>query len=221
FVIVYGQGEQSAFLLPSFLMFSFFAGYTLIFVVEILIKFLTSYLPYTKQDIPRTSLYVLRFAPLVLLLMLIPFLILPQIRHNITWLSIKWNRNIYNEWGTTLNHPLELGAGMLAHWGDLTPFWYMQHAEGYRPDLRGIYPPDENIVINWFERGNPDMYIAGPLQGWAAGIEERYQLVPWGRLVRIAPRHVDPRSLLPDLPQVVETTFSDTLHLLHADYAPQ
>lgn len=207
FVIVYGQGEQSAFLLPSFLIFAIFVGNILIVINQLT--------RYALRLFPLSSLL-----PPALLLLISVALIAPQIRHNIVWLTVKWNRDIYNEWADALNHPLEPGAGMLAHWGDLTSFWYMQHAENRRPDLRGIYPPTEEIVIGWLNQGN-NLYIAGPLQGWAEGIQQRYQLIPWGRLVRIAPQQASPRALLPVLPQPVEVNFANRLRLLGVDYAPQ
>ncbi len=222
-VIVYGQGEQSAFLLPSFLMVCFFGGYIVIFIVELLIKFLTYYLPQTEQDISYNALYVLRFSPPLLLLILIPALIWPQIQHNSTWLSVKWNRNIYNEWATVLNHPLEPEAGILSPWGDLTSFWYMQHAEGYRPDLRGTYPLTQTTISDWYEHGNENLYLYLPQnkvisEDWATGISDHYQFVPWGRLVRIAPQETDSERLLPNLPQRIETSFGDKLHLIAVDY---
>jgi len=224
FVIVYGRGQQSAFLLPSFLIFSLFAGYTLMLIPQ-LITAIVSYLsklysPPLTPYVLRITNYALRLTPPLLLGLLTLYQLLPQIQHNSLWLSVKWNRDIYNEWETVLNHPLEPEAGILAHWGDLTPFWYMQHAENRRPDLHGVYPPDETIVIDWFRRGSSDLYIAGPLQGWAGGIEERYQLIPWGRLVRIAPRQADPQQIMPALTQEIGATFGNKLQLQRAGYAP-
>lgn len=210
FVLTYGQGEQSAFLLPSFLIFSLFAGHSLMLVQQILIKF----------HIPRITYHASRILPSLLFLVLIPSLLLPQIRYNVNWLKAKWDRSIYEEWADALAHPLTPGAAVLAHWGDLTSFWYMQHAEGRRPDLRGLYPPTEEIVTNYLSQGG-DLYIAGPLQGWAAGIEDRYQLLPWGRLVRIAPKEADPQSLLPVLPHPSDAVFDGKLRLLGAGFAPQ
>jgi hypothetical protein len=229
FVLTYGQGEQSAFLLPSFLVFSLFAAYALVVINRLLATLSASVLDIRYQVssikdqgssvtfyVLRFTFYILRLAPLLL----IPTLFLPQIQHNLTWLTRKWTRAIYDEWADALNHPLEPGAGMLAHWGDLTSFWYMQQVEERRPDLRGVYPPDEMTVLDWYARGNDALYISGPLQGWAAGIEERYQLIPWGRLVRIAPRRLDPRQLLPHLAYPTKATFGDKLRLLGFDYPP-
>ena len=223
FVLTYGQGEQSAFLLPSFLIFALFGGYTLLAAtnaIAYVLRFTFSKDAGREGKPPGLQRRMHVFAPLLLLL-LFTFQLFPQIRHNTLWLNTKWTRDIYNEWADALNHPLDAGAGMLAHWGDLTSFWYMQHAEQRRPDLRGVYPPDEDIVLNWFERGNDNLFIAGPLQGWATGIEQRYQLIPWGRLVRIAPRERVPESLLPPLPQPIDAVFSGQLRLIAADFAPQ
>jgi hypothetical protein len=210
FVLTYGQGEQSAFLLPSFLIFSLFTGCSLILVRKLL----------TKLHASRITYHASRLLPLLLFLALISTLFLPQARYNVNWLLSKWDRSIYEEWVDALAHPLTPGAAVLAHWGDLTSFWYMQHAEGRRPDLRGLYPPTEEIVAGYLSKGG-DLYIAGPLQGWAAGIEDRYQLLPWGRLVRIAPKEADPHSLLPVLPHPSEAVFEGKLRLLGADFAPQ
>ncbi|MCB0181121.1 MAG: hypothetical protein KDI62_23045, partial [Anaerolineae bacterium] len=219
-VIVYGQGEQSAFLLPSFLIFSIFAGNTLILIPQLLTK-LTSYISRPSSYALRPTPYILILIPYFLFLILIPLLLQPQLDHNLVWLTRKWTRDIHHEWADALNHPLEPNAGMLAHWGDLTSFWYLQYAEQRRPDLRGVYPPTEAVVADWYERGNPDLYIAGPLQGWAAGIQDRYQLIPWGRLVRIAPRQINPADLLPDLPHLDNAVFSDNLRLLGVDAPSQ
>lgn len=219
FVLTYDQGEQSAFLLPSFLMFSIFLG-GIVNLVERLLA--TQISPSPSGLWPLVS----RLLPALVFFTLIPFLYLPQIRYNYNWLEAKWNRAIYDEWADVLEHPLAEGAAMLAHWGDLTPFWYMQYAQNRRPDLRGLYPPTEEIVREWFATGGQNLYLAGPLQGWASGVQERYQLIPWGRLVRLAPRHIAPQTLLPSLPPV-EVTFKPAatnpakLRLLGVDYPPQ
>ncbi|MBN1221518.1 MAG: DUF2723 domain-containing protein [Anaerolineae bacterium] len=209
FVLTYDQGEQSAFLLPSFLMLAIFLGGIIILIQHLLTASLPSLIPsaWLKTNFRPSSLTA-RLIPPLLFLALVPLLFLPQIRYNFNWLERKWDWAIYNEWSDALNHPLDPNATLLAHWGDLTSFWYLQHAENRRPDLGGLYPPTEEIVADYFARGGESLFIAGPLQGWATGIEQRYQLIPWGRLVRLAPRQVSPETLLPDLPQQVEITFS-------------
>ena len=206
FVLTYGQGEQSAFLLPSFLIFAIGLGYILALLGQLLAT--------------RLSPQAVHIAQLLLFLILIPTLFFPQIHYNLNWLDAKWDRSIYDEWADALAHPLEPGAAVLAHWGDLTSFWYMQYAEGRRPDLRGLYPPTEEMVTDYLRSGG-DLYIAGPLQGWAAGVEDRYRLLPWGRLVRIAPRQVDPQTLLPPLPHQSQAIFDHRLRLIGVDYPPQ
>jgi hypothetical protein len=229
FVLAYGKGEQAAFLLPSFLIFALFLGYAF-YCASLVIShwslaqppssLLSRKTPPTHYAL-RTTHYALRFIPLLLFLLLLPVLLIPQTRYNLNWLDVKWSRPIYAEWADNLNHPLPEGATMLARWGDLTSFWYMQYAEGRRPDLRGLYPPLEQTVTAWYAQGGKNLYIAGPLESWAEGVEKRYQLLPWGRLVRIAPREVAPETLLPTLSHPVAITFADKLQLIGADFAPQ
>lgn len=89
-------------------------------------------------------------------------------------------------WRQALAHPLEESAGMVAHWGDLTSMWYLQQAEGQRPDLFGLFPPQEELLGPWVEAGHA-LYIAGPLQGWWPEASQRYRLTPWGLLVKVDP----------------------------------
>jgi hypothetical protein len=89
-------------------------------------------------------------------------------------------------WRQVLAHPLEEGAGLVAHWGDLTSMWCLQQVEGQRPDLFGLFPPQEERLGPWVEAGHA-LYIAGPLQGWWAEASERYRLTPWGLLVKVDP----------------------------------
>jgi hypothetical protein len=205
-VLAYGQGEQSAFLLTSFLIFSIFLGNSLLFI---------------SQLIARLTPHASRLTPLLLLLLLFIFLFIPQTRYNLNWLRAKWDRSNYNYWADALAHPLEPGAALLAQWADLTSFWYMQYGAGYRPDLRGLYPPTAETVTSYLSGGG-ELYIAGPAaREWAAGIEERYQLLPWGRLVRLAPKEADPQTLLPVLPYSYDAIFDNKLRLLGAGFAPQ
>ncbi len=95
-------------------------------------------------------------------------------------------------WEDALQLPVEEGAGLLSHWSDLTPLWYIQQSEGRRTDLVGLFPPDtEKIVRPWLTTGRP-LYLAAPLHGWAPELAEQFQLTPWGRLLRIAPLDATP-----------------------------
>jgi hypothetical protein len=209
FVLTYGQGEQTAFLMPSFLIFSMLVGYNFVILTR-----LGSLLMARRPSFFAAGTHLF---PVMLFIVLLTGLILPQTQYNLNRLQNKWDRRIYDEWADALAHPLPQGAAMLAHWGDLTSFWYMQHAEDRRPDLRGLYPPTETVVTDYLQTGG-DLFIAGPLQGWAAGIEARYQLLPWGRLVRIAPLSAEPSALLPPMSHPFETDFSNQIRLLGANF---
>jgi hypothetical protein len=186
FVITYGQGEQSAFLLTSDLAFAIFGG-GLVFLIGSL------RLPFVRL-----------LAPAAVVLLGV-FLFYPQLHYNL--ISHRRSLAIYDYWSDVLSHPLETNAGILATWGDLTSMWYMQHIEHDRPDLAGVYPPTEATAADWLAKGRT-LYVAGPtLEDWPVGVNDRYQLVPWGRLVRVAPYDRDPRSLLPELSQPQTAVF--------------
>jgi hypothetical protein len=217
FVLTYGQGEQSAFLLPSFLIFSIFVGNFVVLVTR-----LVSHASRFTLQSEASPWDASRFAAPLVFLALIFLLILPQTRYNINWLRSKWDRANYDYWADALAHPLTPGAALLAQWGDLTSFWYMQYAESRRPDLRGLYPPSEETITTYLNSRNNEVYIAGPSsKTWAADIETDYQLLPWGRLVRLAPKTIDPQMLLPSLPHPSEAIFDHKLRLLGIAYPPQ
>ncbi len=223
FVLTYGQGEQSAFLLPSSLIFSIFAGNSLIFITRLIsyilrLACISLAASYASRFTPHAS----RLTPPLLFLALTFFLFLPQAQYNLNWLKAKWDRAGYDYWADALAHPLAPGAAMLAQWGDLTSFWYMQYAAGRRPDLRGLYPPTAETVAAYLAERNGEVYIAGPSsKEWASAIKDRYQLLPWGRLVRIAPPTVDPQTLLPVTAHPGEAVFDHKLRLLGVDYPAQ
>jgi hypothetical protein len=224
FVLTYGQGEQSAFLLPSSLMLAIFAGAAVAGGMRLLNEIrdrgleLANRTPNLQSPI---SNLVVGLIPIILGLLLIgtvAFLPIQQARRNVDLLTQKWDDAAYRYWTDVLSHPMEQGAGILAHWGDLTSFWYLQHAEGLRPDLYGLYPPSEEVVIEWLAAGH-ELYVAGPLQDWAADVETRYRLLPWGRVVRLAPRDADSVALLPDLPNAPnDVVFGDRIRLLKVGF---
>lgn len=211
FVLTYGQGEQNAFLLTSNVVVATFAGAAVAGVV--------------KQA---------RLRPLLATLVLALFALLPlrQAQRNIDWLSHKWDGSIERYWREVLAHPLGEGAGVMAQWGDLTSFWYLQHADGERPDLLGLYPPTAATAADWLARDG-ELYVAGPLGGvsrgaldampdsWLAGLGQQYQALSWGRLVRLIPQGQDARALLPTLAQPQQAEFDRRLRLLGAEFPPQ
>ena len=206
FVLTYGQGEQNAFLLTSNLIFSLFIGATSGWLFTL-----------CKSHFTKAQ------AKLATLLIFALFLIIPYqtSQYNLNWLSHKWDTVQYDYWTDVLRHPLEKEAGMMASWGDLTSMWYMQHVEHRRPDLPGVYPADEPVAADWLAQGRT-LYIAAGrvMDAWEPGVMDRYQLIPWGRLVKLAPLNSDPLTLLPKLSQPQNAVFDDKIRLLSADFPP-
>jgi hypothetical protein len=220
FVLTYGQGEQSAFLLPSSLISAIFCGAAVAGGIR-LVSEIMDWRYNVEQLAPNLrspiSDFLVKLIPALMILVLIVAVIwLPvqQARTNIDWLTDKWDDSAYQYWTDVLAHPMGSGAGMLAHWGDLTTFWYLQHVEEIRPDLYGLFPPGEEVVLEWLGAGH-ELYIAGPLQGWTTGAESRYQLLPWGRVVRLALFDADSLALLPSLPNAPDDAlYGDRIRLL-------
>lgn len=113
-------------------------------------------------------------------------------------------------WTEVLTYPLEMEAALTGHWGDLTAFWYFQHGEGLRPDLWAIFPPNIPQIESWLNESARPLYLAGPLLDWSAELSQRYNLTPWGILVRIAPQDQPPT--FPPM-QVRSALFGDQLQL--------
>ncbi|MCS7260986.1 MAG: hypothetical protein NZ765_09420, partial [Anaerolineae bacterium] len=219
FVLTYGQGEQSAFLLPASWTLALFIGAGVVAAAHLTQMVAT--LARARRStgdvhglITRASKLGAQLAALAVVI----FFAYQQSSHNVRWLREKWDDAAYHYWTDALAHPLEPGAGLLAHWGDLTSCWYLQHVEGWRRDLYGIYPPQRSAVETWLAAGH-SLYIAGPLQTGAAELAAHYHLLPWGRLVRVLPRDTAPETTLPDLPAVpVEVIFGGRLQLTHAHW---
>jgi len=159
------QGKNDAYLMPAFWVVFFAAGFAL--------------------DVPP-SLVRLRVRVLADLLLIVYVLVLLFSRYPDRDLSRRVD--IRRWWETLLTEPVEQGAGLLGHWSDFTPLWYLQQTEHVRPDLWGLFPPDEDAVIRpWLSTGTP-LYLAAPTHGWAPHLDRDYTLVPWGYLVRVVPR---------------------------------
>jgi hypothetical protein len=107
------------------------------------------------------------------------------------------SQSIDEYWTEVLSYPLEQDAAVTAHWGDLTAFWYFQNGEGKRSDLWTISPPNTPEIETWIAGSGKPVYLAGPLLDWSSDLDQRFNLTPWGALVRI-----DERNHLPPFPSL-------------------
>jgi len=114
-------------------------------------------------------------------------------RHSNFW--IERSAELEAKWDTIRKYPPENGAALVGHWGDLTPLWYLQNAEAWRQDLVTLYPPVDEQIDAWLAEGKP-LYLTGPLLGWAPGIVKNKYLIPWGPLIRVTDRKLNPSSPL-------------------------
>ena len=167
------QGKWEAYLLPAFWVVLFLDALGVTLLVEALAR-LTLRAPRLRL-LGRERLWT----PLVLLTLVI----VAGQRYPQRDLS-RWSDS-RDWWELTLAQPIAAEAGLLAHWSDLTPLWYLQQVENRRTDLVGLFPPDIPQVIEpWLDAGK-ELYLAGPLHEWALELPFRFTLVPWGSLVRI------------------------------------
>ncbi len=114
-------------------------------------------------------------------------------------------------WRTVLALELEEGAGLVAHWSDLTPLWYFQQAEEQRPDLLGLYLPDLAQIRAGLAGGGA-VYLAGPLAGWYINLQQEMRLIPWGPLVRLV-LPAEPAPAIPQSGSVIDRTLGGALTL--------
>jgi hypothetical protein len=169
------QGKNDAYLLPVFWVVLFSAGFSIDWILA----------PLKSEQAKRVARVALALA--------VVFLLVFIAAGRYPTRDMSRRSDIRRWWLETLNVPIEKDAALLGHWSDFTAFWYLQQIEGVRPYLLGLFPPDEKKVIApWLESGRP-LYLAAPTHGWAEDLGQRYQLIPWGRLVRILPKgaHVD------------------------------
>lgn len=206
FVVQYGHGMQSAFLLPSNLM--------LVAGIVSAIAWVLGGLDTVARRTPRLIGLAVHLAVIVLLVVLV----FTGAASRYEKMDRSEDYALYNYWRRILKHPLEEKAGMLGHSGVLIPMWYFQQIERQRPDLFGLFPPDEQIVEDWLETGHT-LYLAGPLEGWLPKSWERYRLTPWGLLVKLAP-HSAPNEMETIAPQhKAQVILGDSLELLGYDLA--
>ncbi len=162
------QGKNDAYLMPAFWVVCFISAFVLdgpLAVSRFRLSVLVSILARTLVFVYVFSLFISRY---------------PE-------RDLSRRVDIRYWWETLLTEPIERGAALLGHWSDFTPLWYLQQTEHVRSDLWGLFPPDEDAVIQpWLRTGAP-LYLAAPTHGWAPNLERDYTLVPWGYLLRVLP----------------------------------
>jgi len=129
---------------------------------------------------------------LVSLATVIPLCILPLIllSRNYPQVNQSHNYEVRDRWQEILAEPLPWRAILVSNDRDeIMPLWYYQFVEGRRPDLNGLFPrivPEptyENIVRlvdDILATGRP-IYLVKKMPG----LEIKYQLEPFGSLVKV------------------------------------
>ncbi|MCB8987946.1 MAG: DUF2723 domain-containing protein [Ardenticatenaceae bacterium] len=151
---------------------------------------------------------------LLLLLLTIPTLLLavahwPQIDQSRDDGLLTWGQGV-------LAQPLAAGAAILADSEKIAPLYYLQQAEGVRPDLDIMVLPDEAAYRAELDRriaAGQTVYLARFLPG----LEGVYHLRALGPLTEVSR---EPLTTLPDTAVSSPLTF-DALHLLAYDWQPE
>jgi hypothetical protein len=134
----------------------------------------------------RQEQYASLRAPLyniLLLLLLLPSLL----RMSVAWVEMQGNENSHLlTWGMgVLAMPLDTGAAILADSEKIAPLYYLQQAEGVRPDLDIMVLPDEAAY-----RAELDARIAAGqtvyLARFLPGLEGIYHLRSFGPLIEVS-----------------------------------
>ena len=144
---------------------------------------------------------------LVALAAVVPLCILPLtlLARNYPQLDQSHNYEVRDRWRTILTEPLPRQAILVSNDRDeIMPLWYYQFVEGRRPDLQGLFPrivPDPayanivRLVDDVLTTGRP-IYLIKEMPG----LEIKYQLEPFGPLVKVVGPAV---TRPPDHPQRV------------------
>ncbi len=184
------------FFLPGFIVFVLFAGYGVDAVLRAIEVILVR--------IRVRSIFASGIAVLVVLALVVAAINDLAARHTAD--LIQQSKELEEKWRGVQQYPPEQGAALMGHWGDLTPLWYFQSAEGWRRDLVGFFPPTDDQANMWIKMGKP-LYLAGPLLEWAPNIPKDDRLTPWGALVRVSSKQ---EALPSPLSHSTEVTFADT-----------
>jgi len=178
FTVYIKQGKPDAYLLPAFAVFALWLALGLTVFIR----------KWEEARLPGWASWGL-----------VALLLWGVYKHDVSSLSISRFSSVESWWREVIHYPLEEGSALIAHWGDLTPLWYLQQAEGLRPDLIGLFPPESGLASRWLSQGRA-LYQAGPTHGFDPDFPAKFKLVPWGKLLRLFPPETDfscPAGLLP------------------------
>lgn len=170
FTVYVRLGKPEAYLLPAFGVFALWLGLGLGVVVK----------AWERVRLPGWVLWGL------VILLLLGFN-----QSSTSVATIRRFAGVESWWREVLRYPLEEGSALMAHWGDLAPFWYFQQAEGIRLDLLGLYPPESDLASRWLS-GGKSLYLVGPTHGFDPDFPLAFSIMPWGKLLRVFPPGINP-----------------------------
>lgn len=210
FTLVYFIGDIFVLLIPSYLVFSLWLALGAATLGEGLGEGMVRWKGTAVLYAPWREGYqkmISGIRSLVSLATVIPLCILPLTFLSRNYLQIDQSHNyeVRDRWQEILAEPLPRRAIVVSNDRDeIMPLWYYQLVEGQRPDLSGLFPgivPDPaydnvvQLVDDVLTTGHP-IYLIKKMPG----LEIKYQLEPFGTLVKVvgsavnkAPDH--PRSV--------------------------
>ncbi len=215
FNLFYGIGDIYVFYIPAYLIWTLWMAMGVSALV-------TSASRITLHA-SRFTLHASRFTPfLVSLFPCLLALLLPA------WLLITYfgqidqsrNTQARAAWQTLLAQPIPQAAILVTNDRDeMMPLWYMQHVEGVRPDLTGLFPliqpepawADVGGVTGEALRSGRPVFLIKPM----SGLEVKFRLEPAGALGRVlGPAAANP----PDRP--ADALYADAIRLTGYDLRP-
>ncbi|MCX6031428.1 MAG: DUF2723 domain-containing protein [Chloroflexi bacterium] len=215
FNLFYGIGDIFVFYIPAYLIWTLWmaAGVN---ALATLVSRITQYAIRNTHHASRITSSFVYLSTCLLALILPAWLLVTRFD------ALDQSRNIQARaaWQALLAQPIPQDAILVTNDRDeMMPLWYMQHVEGVRPDLTGLFPvirpepawTDVGGVTSEALRSGRPVFLVKPMPG----LEVKFDLEPAGALVRVlGPAAANPPA------RPADALYADAIRLTGYDLRP-